>query len=211
MQESAITFRSGELQLEGVLGSPDGASGSLPGVVLCHPGPTGGGNMNNNLVLSVHTALMRIGFVSLRFNFRGVGNSQGVHAQGEEEAEDAEAALNVLKDRPEVDETRVGMAGYSFGSGVILSDLARYSAARAFVLFSPPIRYLDHPGIVDDPRPRLVICGDRDHAIPIASLKDKLGESPKRYQIVSGADHFWGGYEEQATRHAVEFFTENLL
>ena len=69
----------------------------------------------------------------------GVGNSQGVHAQGEEEAEDAEAALSLLKDRPEVDGARVGMAGYSFGSGVILGSLARYSNSRAFVLFSPSV------------------------------------------------------------------------
>ena len=139
MGEKAINFSSGALQLEGVLGCPEGAAGPLPGVVLCHPGPTGGGNMNNNLVLSVHTALIQTGFVSLRFNFRGVGNSQGVHAQGEEEAEDAEAALSLLKDRPEVDGARVGMAGYSFGSGVILGSLARYSNSRAFVLFSPSV------------------------------------------------------------------------
>ena len=66
MGEKAINYRSGGLQLEGVLGCPEGASGPIPGVVLCHPGPTGGGNMNNNLVLSVYLALVEKGFASLR-------------------------------------------------------------------------------------------------------------------------------------------------
>ena len=135
MGEIAVTFQSRELRLEGVLGYPDGASRPLPGVVLCHPGPLSGGNMNNNLVLSVHIALPEQGIVSLRFNFRGVGNSEGVHAQGELEPEDAEAALKVLQDRADVDENPLGMAGYPFWSGVILSSLSRYASAKAFVLF----------------------------------------------------------------------------
>ena len=99
------------------------------------PVPLSGGNMNNNLVLSVHIALPEQGIVFLRFNFRGVGNSEGVHAQGELEPEDAEAALKVLQDRADVDENPLGMAGYPFWSGVILSSLSRYASAKAFVLF----------------------------------------------------------------------------
>ena len=212
MGEKAINYRSGGLQLEGVLGCPEGASGPIPGVVLCHPGPTGGGNMNNNLVLSVYLALVEKGFASLRFNFRGVGNSEGVHAQGEKEPEDAEAALKVLTDRVDVDENRLGMAGYSFGSGVILRSLSRYASAKAFVLFSPALRHLDYPVFDEDPRPKLFVCGDRDHALPIASLKEKMDalKCAPAWRVVPGADHFWWGYEAQAARHAAEFFSETL-
>ena len=99
------------------MGCPDEVPGPLPGVVVCHPHPLGGGNMNNNLVASVYLALIESGFVALRFNFRGVGNSEGSHAQGEKEPEDAEAALDLLKGRADVDADRLGMAGYSFGTG----------------------------------------------------------------------------------------------
>ncbi len=212
MQQSAVAFRSGELRLEGVVGCPDGASGPLPGVVVCHPHPLRGGNMNNNLVLAVYFALIEEGFVVLRFNFRGVGSSQGEHAEGEKEPEDAEAALNVLKERPDVDPDRLGLAGYSFGTGVILRDLSRYKNARAFALFSSPVRYLDHPGIEEDRRPKLFVCGDRDHGVPIAALKEKVSslQQPAECRVVPGADHFWVGYEEEAALHAVRFFAENL-
>ena len=212
MQQSVVSFKSGELTLEGVVGCPDEVSGTLPGVVVCHPHPLGGGNMNNNLVLAVYQALVENGFVALRFNFRGVGNSEGVHAEGEKEPDDADAALNTLKEWAGVDVDRLGMAGYSFGTGVILGSLSRYKAVKAFALFSPPIRYLDVPGIVEDTRPKLFVCGDIDHVAPIASLKEKVESygPTSECQVVPGVDHFWAGYESEASRHAVQFFTENL-
>ena len=218
MRQSVVTFKSGDLRLEGIVGYPDGVSGPLPGVVICHPHPLGGGNMNNNLVLSVYLAFVENGFIALRFNFRGVGNSEGIHAEGEKEPEDAEEALNILKEQADVDGNRLGMAGYSFGTGVILRGLSGYTAARAFVLFSAPVRYLEYPGVEEDTRPKLFVCGDSDHGVPIASLKEKL-ESLKRpsdcqvlraFSVVPGADHFWVGYEAEAAHQAVQFFTETL-
>ena len=212
MRQSAVAFESGELRLEGVLGCPDGVTGPSPGVVVCHPHPLSGGNMNNNLVLSVYLALVESGFVALRFNFRGVGNSEGAHTEGEKEPEDAEAALNMLRERSDVDGNRLGMAGYSFGTGVILSNLARYTTAKAFVLFSSPARYLDYPGVGEDERPKLFVCGDRDNAVPVHSLKEKLEclARTSACRVVPGADHYWVGHEEEAAHHAVAFFSDTL-
>ena len=116
MRQRAVSINRGELRLEGVVGCPDEVSGPAPGVVICHPGPAGGGNMNNNLVLSLYFALIDNGFIALRFNFRGVGSSQGIHSQGEKEPEDAAAALELLAASPDVDRDRIGMPGYSFGT-----------------------------------------------------------------------------------------------
>ena len=168
--------------------------------------------MNNNLVASVFYALVESGFAVLRFNFRGVGNSQGTHAEGEKEPEDAEAALEALRERRDVDGDRLGMAGYSFGTGVILRNLAGYAAAKSFLLYSSPIRFLEHSGIGEDGRPKLFVCGDRDRSVPVESLKEKLESLPAavEWRIVPGADHFWAGRESEAAGHAVEFFNRTL-
>ena len=212
MREKAMAITSGDLKLEAVVGSPDSSDRPLPGVVICHPHPLGGGNMNNNLVLALYQALVESSCVALRFNFRGVGNSQGDHSEGKKEPEDAAASLNALKQQEGVDRNRLGMAGYSFGTGVILGSLARYTDVRAFALFSPPIRYLDSPGIEGDARPKLFVCGDRDFAITADSLEEKLkGFGPvAESRIVSGADHFWAGREAEAAQHAVQFFARTL-
>jgi alpha/beta superfamily hydrolase len=216
MRQKAIGFKSGDLTLEGVVAFPDetpgAAPGTFPGVVMCHPGPTGGGNMNNNVVLAVCNALVDAGFATLRFNFRGVGSSEGTYAGGEKEPEDAEAALRYLKGLDDVDSSRLGMAGYSFGTGVILRALSRYKESRAFALFSAPNRYVEELATDGDQRPKLFICGDRDHVAEITSMKQQveaLGETA-RLQVVPGVDHFWGGREEEGADYAVRFFLENL-
>ena len=83
MRQSAVSFKIknklGDLDLEGVVAQPDAGLGPWPGVVMCHPHPLFGGNMDNNVVLAVTSALNDQGFATLRFNFRGVGNSEGEH------------------------------------------------------------------------------------------------------------------------------------
>ena len=212
MRQTAVSFRAEDLKLEGVLGLPDDRPGRSPGVVLCHPHPLRGGNMNNNLVLSVYHSLIEAGFAALRFNFRGVGNSQGTHTEGEREVQDAEAALRTLAEAEGVDPDRLGMAGYSFGTGVILRNLPGYPSARSIVLFSPPVRFLEHAEIDRDPRPKLFVCGDRDESVPVEPLKERLKsmEGPVEWRIAEGVDHFWWGRELEAAGHAVEFFARTL-
>jgi alpha/beta superfamily hydrolase len=211
MGQMAISFKSGDITLEGVAGYPETSAGPFPGVVICHPHPLGGGNMNNNLVVSVYDALLGMGFAALRFNFRGVGGSQGTHAGGEREPEDAEAALATLGRNQHVDRERLGMAGYSFGTGVILRNLSGYASARSFLLYSPPVRFLEYPGIGEDVRPKLFVCGDRDRSVPVGDLREKLESLPEaELRVVTGADHFWDGRESEAAGHAVEFFGRTL-
>ena len=139
MRQSAVSFKVKGLSFEGVIAQPDGDDGPLPGVVICHPHPLFGGNMDNNVVLSVSFALAERGFVCLRFNFRGVGNSEGEHSKGELEQQEVLAALELLKAWPGVDGKKLGLAGYSFGSSVILGSPDLHKKAKAFALISPPL------------------------------------------------------------------------
>ena len=77
MRQSAVSFEADGLTFEGVVAQPDEGTGPWPGVVICHPHPLHGGNMDNNVVLALALGLAQEGFVTLRFNFRGVGGSQG--------------------------------------------------------------------------------------------------------------------------------------
>ena len=212
MGQTAITFHAGDVSLEGVVGSPDGATGPVPGVVICHPHPLAGGNMNNNLVLAVYQALLDGGFAALRFNFRGVGNSRGSHTRGEREPEDAEAALNALEERADVDGGRLAMMGYSFGSRVLLKNLARYRGVRAFALLSSPLDSLEGPDVAGDGRPKLFVCGDRDRGVASDSFREKVESfgGASEVVLVPGADHFWVGRETEAARHTVRFFQGQL-
>ena len=87
----------------------------FPGVVVCHPHPLCGGDMNNSLVLEVCRALVDDGLVTFRFNFRGVGDSGGTFTKGEEEHEDVREALHLLKGWLNVNGGRLGLVGYFFG------------------------------------------------------------------------------------------------
>src|SRR5271155_4919422 len=113
MNEIQVSFRSGNLTLEGLLANP-GANARA--AVVCHPHPLYGGSMYNNVVDAVLEALWALNFATLRFNFRGVGGSEGEHAGGQGEVSDAIAAMNLILSREGVARDGAVMAGYSFGA-----------------------------------------------------------------------------------------------
>ncbi|HJX69980.1 MAG TPA: hypothetical protein VJ441_02685, partial [Dehalococcoidia bacterium] len=92
----------------------------FPAVAVCHPHPLYGGDMHNNIVLAICSALAEASIAAFRFNFRGVGRSQGAFAEGVGAQEDVKAALAFLTPSSKVDSQRVGLAGYSFGTRVAL-------------------------------------------------------------------------------------------
>ena len=212
MRQSAISFESKGVTLEGVVAVPEGDVGPLAGVVICHPHPLRGGNMDNNVVLSVAYALTQSGFATLRFNFRGVGNSGGEHTEGKLEAQDALSALDVLKAWRDVDGGRVGVAGYSFGSRVVLENAKIHAKAKAIAVISPPFAAVESTPLKKSKRPVFLIAGDQDRLVQSESLDPVLDTFSHRPEcrLVAGADHFWGGYEDQMAPEVCRFFTEHL-
>ena len=212
MRQSAISFKAKGLNFEGVVAQPDGLSGPLPAVVVCHPHPTRGGNMDNNVVLTLAYSLVDQGFATLRFNFRGVGNSQGQHTDGESEYQEVLGALDLMKAWPGVDGGKLGLAGYSFGASVILGSASLQKKARALALVSPSLRALESTPLKNDNRPSMIITGDRDNLVQSEQLQTCLDSfaHPPACHIVAGADHFWQGYEDQLSLPVEQFFRENL-
>src|SRR5260370_6743333 len=118
MDEKQVAFRSGDVTLEGRLANP---GGDAPAAVVCHPHPMYGGSMFNNVVDAILSAMWQLEYSTLRFNFRGVGASEGEHDGGIGEADDAASAMAFLLSQPGVRKDDAVMAGYSFGAMVAVN------------------------------------------------------------------------------------------
>jgi alpha/beta superfamily hydrolase len=211
MKETRVRFLSGSLTLEGVLGIPEG-TGPFPGVIVCHPHPRYGGSMDNNVVYSLCDALTQASFVSFRFNFRGVGSSQGEFGQGIGEQGDVEAAVSFVSTLKEVDSQRIGLAGYSAGASFGLPVGSRDARVKAMAAVSPPLSMFHFDFLRSCPKPKFLISGDKDDVISAEQfLKfcQSLAE-PEQCEIVEGADHFWWGYESRLAAKVIAFFTDVL-
>lgn len=213
MRQSAVSFNADGLSFEGIVATPNDAPAAMPGVVICHPHPLHGGNMDNNVVLALSFALVEEGIAALRFNFRGVGNSQGQHTQGEREHQEALAALEFLKSWPGVDHRRLGLAGYSFGTRVILANAALQKKARAIALVSPSIEALEGSPLRKDKRPAFIITGGRDKLAQSAawpSVLDTFAQRPGSH-VEPRADHFWVGQEVLMAEKVIRFLAQRLV
>ncbi len=212
MKSKSISFPSGALTLEGVLTIDRGAT-SLPGVVVCHPHPLYGGDMDDQVVRAICHELESIDIASLRFNFRGVENSQGEFDAGVGEADDLRAAISTLQHTPGVDPDSIGVAGYSFGATVALDVAAADPRVKALATVSLPLK-----GRVPKPNagyrgPSLLVSGDRDPFVPterLKSLAQRLA-GPAECRIVAGANHFWGPHMEELTSSVADFFSRYLV
>ena len=159
MRQSAIGFYSKKLELEGIIASPqDPGAREVPAVVVCHSHPMLGGNMNDAVVAAVCQSVVREGMVSLRFNFRGVGDSQGDFTNGKEEHNDIKSALDVMRHWPAVHGRRVAIVGYSTGATIILDSLRHLRRASALVFVAPTIGALKESQIQSRQAPK---AGDR--------------------------------------------------
>ncbi len=203
-----VAVTCGDLTLEGVLHLPVGQAGPIPapGAVVCHPHPHYGGDMDNNVVLAACRALVDRGYAALRFNFRGVGRSEGRFGQGVAEQDDVRAALTHLAAQPEVDGKRVGLIGYSFGA-MVAAEVAS-GDLRALALVSPPLGFSDLR--VAWGCPALVVGGEADPIAPADRLR-VVAEAPGvELRLVSGADHSWWGYEDELSGALGGFFARHF-
>jgi len=196
MKEEQITFSSGELTLEGMIARP-GSSTAERGAVMCHPHPLYGGSMYNNVVDAALEAMWRLGWATLRFNFRGVGQSEGEHSGGTGEADDAAAAVRFLAAELAVGSPGIVLAGYSFGAMAAMNAASKLSDLGALMLIALPIRLAEADALKQIDAPVILAAGDHDNYCPPAQLQaigQALG-SRAQLKIINGADHFFGGYE----------------
>src|SRR5271170_4516381 len=202
MNEIQVSFRTGDLTLEGLLANP---GANAPAAVVCHPHPLYGGSMYNNVVDAILGAMWQGGYATLRFNFRGVGASEGEHDGGPGEVDDAVAAMAFLLSQPGVRQEGAVMAGYSFGAMVALSAGYERAEIARIVAVAIPLAMADARVPDGASKPVLLVSGDRDSYSPLAglrALKAKIGDSA-RLEIVAGTDHFFGGCEAELSRAIV--------
>jgi len=192
MAEEPVFFMSGTLQIQGLLQTKPGDKG----VVITHPHPLYGGSMYNNVVESLVYAYQQAGYATLRFNFRGVGSSQGKYDDGQGEQEDVKAALHYLAEQGK---NVVDLAGYSFGAWVNALARPEGDIVQRMVMVSPPVAFLDFGPPQSIPQLRLVVAGGRDEIAPSELIKTILPNwnSSARLEIIEGADHFYGAYTEK--------------
>ncbi|BBE35547.1 alpha/beta hydrolase [Sphingosinicella microcystinivorans] len=167
-----------------------------PVAILLHPHPQGGGTMNNAIVQAMYQSFVRRGFATLRFNFRGVGRSQGTFDQGVGELSDAASALDWLQQfNPEAPVTWVG--GFSFGAWIGMQLLMRRPEIKGFISVAPPANMYDFGFLAPCPSSGLIVQGLADEVVAhgaVQKLVDKLKTQKHitiTYETVPGANHFF--------------------
>ena len=183
-----ITFNSGELALEGLFTK----GSSNRGVVVTHPHPLYGGDMQNPVVQTVAAACIQAGFSCLQFNFRGVGRSAGQFDNGPGEQADVIAAVGTLTDRGIGD---VWLAGYSFGSWVNAHITPERAPVSCQIMVSPPVAFIAFKDLQRIPALKYVVTGGRDEIAPpgrVARLLPVWNPGAKM-DVIPEADHFYSG------------------
>jgi alpha/beta superfamily hydrolase len=172
------------------------ATRGAPIAIILHPHPQFGGTMNNQIVYHLYYAFAERGFSVLRFNFRGVGRSQGCFDHGSGELSDAAAALDWAQSiHP--DASGCWVAGFSFGAWIGMQLLMRRPEIEGFISIAPPANLHDFTFLAPCPSSGLIIHGDQDKVVPqkdVQTLVDKLKTQRGikiDQHIIHGANHFF--------------------
>jgi uncharacterized protein len=199
MQETIVHFRSGDCEIQGLY--QDGNTGM--GVAITHPHPMYGGDMYNPVVEAIVTAYTRKGFATLRFDFRGTGNSTGSHAQGIGEQTDVAAAVTFLKSRGN---QHVHLSGYSFGTWVNAMAVTGGLAIEAMTMVAPPVAFMDFGTDIRLPQLFFVVAGGRDEFGPPKLIRRAIEHwnPDARLEVLPDADHFFFGYLDEVTQKLVD-------
>ncbi len=187
-----------------------------PIAIVLHPHPQFGGTMNNLVVYNLHYAFYEMGFNVLRFNFRGVGRSQGEYDQGVGELSDAASALDYLQSLNQ-NAKHCWVAGFSFGAWIGMQLLMRRPEITGFVTVSPPANMYDFSFLAPCPSSGLIINGSNDRVAPPAdthALVDKLHEQKGitiTHTEVEGAGHFFENKHMDTMIGAVDGYVRRRL
>ncbi len=175
---------------------------SEDGALVCHPHPLYGGSMDNNVVRALEETYRLRGWTTLRFNFRGVGESTGAYGDGDGEAEDILCARRFMLER---EVKRIHLAGYSFGAWAALKACRLGFTPHSLALVSPPLNFLDFSDLSLPQCPAWVLVADEDAFAEPARVRtwlqaQKASQDPVRVDLCAGGDHFYWGREQEIRR-----------
>ena len=174
-------------QIEVAIDLPAGGATPVGTVLICHPNPTQGGTMDNKVVQTLARAFIQLGWRAVRFNFRGIGKSEGAWDEGRGEVDDALAVLAAVRAPGEA----LILSGFSFG-GYVASRAAQQLSepAQRLVLVGPATSRFDTAPV---PADTVVIHGEVDDVVPLSSVLDWARPQSLPVTVVPGVGHFFHG------------------
>jgi alpha/beta superfamily hydrolase len=183
-------------RLEAILKTPPAAQIRAVALVL-HPHPLGGGTMHNKVVFRAAAALNEVGLVTLRINFRGVGQSTGVHDEGYGERDDVRVALDYLDSNyPDKDKT---ICGFSFGARVGMEVGVTDARLARLISLGTPVDKYDFSFLAQGHKPMLFVHGEHDEYGDVGRLRALIAkiDAPVKLEIIRGAGHFFEGHLDE--------------
>ena len=186
---------------------------NAPIAMILHPHPQFHGTMNHQIVYQCYYAFAHRGFSVLRFNFRGVGRSQGSFDHGTGELSDAASALDWAQTiNPEA--RACWVAGFSFGAWIGMQLLMRRPEIDGFISVAPPANLYDFGFLAPCPSSGLIIHGDKDHLVPLESVQKLINKLMHQrditidFRLVRGADHFFQSRLEELDEEVEDYLTK---
>ncbi len=188
---TSLQIPVGHGRLEALLEEPE--SDIRGTAVVCHPHPQFGGTMHNNVAYRMAKVLVRHGYAALRFNFRGVGASTGIHSEGIGEQEDVTAAIDCLADRHPA--LPLWVAGFSFGARVGLEVGARDQRVVKLLGVGLVPRMFDFAFLIACAKPKAFVHAAEDELAELAPVQGIFDQvpGPKKLAVVAGAKHLYPG------------------
>jgi uncharacterized protein len=209
-QDQHVTFPSAgrpSYLLEGVLSGLAVTEGGIPrpAAILCHPQPATS-SLDDPLIAELAMGLSAAGLLVLRFNYRGVGASEGRQTDGRLEPLDIAGAVEFAIQQPHVDSDKLCLIGHAFGAYMALAYAEHDPRIGTVVAVSPPYFRIT-PGLGSFERPRLFITGEHDEVAPRHKLEPWIAQLPgaRTLKVVSGARHLMRGYERTTAETIVRY------
>lgn len=187
--EYPFVFHGKAGKLEAVFVKPPSSDGRYI-ALLGHPHSLQGGTMNNKVVTTLARTFKELGIPSIRFNFRGVGQSSGEYDAGVGESDDL--LLLALACEREFPGVKIIFAGFSFGSYVTYRAAAQHSHAL-LISIAPAVHHYDYAEFSPPPSPWIILQGDADEVVPIASVRSFVAQLPVVYLEFPETGHFFHG------------------
>jgi alpha/beta superfamily hydrolase len=188
---------------------------NAPLALLLHPHPQHGGTMKNKVVYSLYQVFTKHGFSTLRFNFRGVGRSQGKFDNGQGELSDAASALDWMQAQ-NPNTSSCWIAGFSFGAWVAMQLMMRRPEIEGFISISPPASLYDFSFLAPCPASGIIIHGDKDEIIPEHSV-EKLAQKLQKqknitidYRTIENSDHFFSNHLDILNSHIEQYLEDSF-
>ena len=176
-----------EIALDRPEGTPRGVA------VVCHPHPQGGGTLDNKVAQMIARTFIQLGWTSVRFNFRGVGRSEGEWGEGPGEIEDALAVVAAVRKRSEFAGLPWALAGFSFGAWVAATVAERMPEGdkpRRLVMVGPSTEKQTVPRV---PADTVVVHGELDELVPLSATLDWARPQSLPVTVIPGGEHFFHG------------------